>query len=130
MYRRRLLAIVLALVVASFNLVIPAASAALPCGVGVVCEAELGTLRGGAGVNTNHAGYSGAGFVDKMNTGAGITVNAFTQTAGTYDVTIRYANDLGALGRGTRTLTLNAAGTAQQVTFPVTGSWATWSTVT
>ena len=46
-----------------------------------------------ASVNQNHSGYSGAGFVDKLEAdGAGVTFYAKVANAGDYDVTFRYAN--------------------------------------
>ena len=44
-------------------------------------------------MNQNHSGYSGAGFVDKLEAaGAGVTFYAKVANAGDYDVTFRYAN--------------------------------------
>jgi hypothetical protein len=127
----RLVSSVVALVLLSLGLVGPAESAPV-CGLGIECEAELGQLRGGAGRNTNHAGYTGTGFVDGMRTGAGIALPVVAAAAGRHDVTIRYANAEGGppWGSMTRTLTLTAAGTDVPVALPLTGSWSSWSTVT
>jgi hypothetical protein len=51
--------------------------------------------------------------------------------AGAADVTIRYSNNVGALGGpAPRTVSLVVDGTSTQVTLPATASWDDWSTVT
>ncbi|SEG93240.1 Trehalose and maltose hydrolase (possible phosphorylase) [Actinacidiphila yanglinensis] len=101
---------------------------------GAVDDAENAILGGGAETDNGHAGYTGSGFVDSLYPGATITVGVRVPTAGRYPVTIRYANWTG--GRSapyetvTRTISLVTAGSTQQLSLPVTGSWDTWSTVT
>lgn len=62
---------------------------------GQTYEAEYASLFGAstdtqASVNQNHSGYSGAGFVDKLEAaGAGVTFYAKVANAGDYDVTFR-----------------------------------------
>lgn len=105
-----------------------------PCEPGETCEAEKAALVGSAGVNTNHKGYTGAGFVDGLlSTGAGFTTQFDAPTAGSYTLTIRYANSLGGADapyeEKTRTMTLAVPGAPPAtVSFPVTADWDTWST--
>ena len=101
---------------------------------GATVEAEDAILSGGAGVATDHANYTGGGFVDGLYSGADITANYSIPAAGAYQVTIRYANSTGGQNppyqNVTRTISLVGSGTTQQVSLPVTGSWDTWSTAT
>lgn len=76
------------------------------------------------GVNTNHAGYSGTGFIDNFAGDDGAT---FTVSAAQDDdqvLTFRYAN---GGSDATRDIFVdgNYAGT---INFPSTGSWSTWAT--
>nr|BAC54958.1 6-a-glucosyltransferase [Sporosarcina globispora] len=65
-------------------------------------EAEEASLSGNttatkATVNTNHAGYTGSGFVDGLsNPGAAVTFYPKVKTGGDYNVSLRYANSTGA----------------------------------
>lgn len=85
-------------------------------------EAELGT-KANVGVNTNHAGYTGTGFVDNFSDNDGVT---FTVSAAQDDdqaLRFRYAN---GGSNATRDIFVdgNYAGT---ISFPATGSWNAWS---
>ncbi|MGW8885965.1 discoidin domain-containing protein [Streptomyces sp. NPDC055749] len=106
-----------------------------PCTSGETCEAEKTRLVGKAGVNTNHKGYTGTGFVDRLNsTGAGITAHLKAPTAGTYTLEVRYANSVGGskppYEAKTRTMTLDLTeGSPARVSFPVTANWDTWGAV-
>jgi glucose/arabinose dehydrogenase len=106
-------------------------SAAVTCLPSQLCEAEQATLRGGAGIASNHPGYSGTGFVDGMgNGGAGLLFDMQAATAGSHRVTIRYANWQAGDGETkARTLTLVAGGENVQVQLPTTGGWDRWGTV-
>jgi hypothetical protein len=56
-------------------------------------EAESAALAGGTGFNNNHAGYSGAGFIDRnWEPGTSTTFAVRTDRAGRHDVALRYAN--------------------------------------
>ena len=109
----------------------PSWDASSPCAFGTLCEAENAALSGGASVNTNHAGYTGAGFVDGIQTkGAQLSEHVTgVPSAGSYDLQLRYANDLGGDGqRTTRTMSVAVDGQAAgKLTLPVTGSWDTWA---
>lgn len=100
-------------------------------GVGPVFEAEAATLTGGAVVESNHAGYSGTGFVggyvDANKPNATTTFLVTIASAGPKNLVVRYANGTGSA----KTLTLLVDGAASgQLTLPATGGWATWATVT
>lgn len=87
-------------------------------------EAEKATLSGGAGINTNHLGYSGTGFVDGYTTqGATTTFNLSVPTQGSYNVDLRYA-----AGRGiSETVSIYVNGTKiKQTSLKSTSSWDTW----
>lgn len=99
----------------------------------IAYEAEEASLSGEsvstqASVNTNHSGYSGAGFVDNLDdNGAAVTVYPDVKTGGDYDVSLRYAN-----GTGTdQTLSILVNGKrVKQTTLPTMANWDTWDTVT
>lgn len=61
-------------------------------------EAEVAAMSRGAKKNTNHAGYSGPGFVDEMEAvGAKVLFGVQVDTAGEYNLKIRYANAMGSV---------------------------------
>lgn len=88
-------------------------------------EAEFGAGNG-VSTNTNHAGYTGTGFVDGFESvGDSVEVDVFAESAASHDVVLRYSNGSGT--NATRTVYRNgtAVGT---LTLPPTGGWATWGT--
>lgn len=87
-------------------------------GGGTDYQAENATISQGV-VESNHAGFTGTGFVNLDNV-VGSYVE-FTVTGPATSVAVRYAN-----GTTTnRPMTLNGA----TVNFPGTGGWTTWSVV-
>lgn len=85
-------------------------------------EAEL-AVKTGVTTNTNHAGYTGTGFVDNFattNSGVSFTVNA--ATAGNYHLTLRYGN---GGSDATRIVAVDGAQVATP-TFPAQGTWDSW----
>ncbi|MGW4109711.1 family 16 glycoside hydrolase [Actinosynnema sp. NPDC004786] len=94
-------------------------------------EAESAALSGGAGVNTDHTGYSGAGFVDGYGTQGATTrfaVNA--SAAGAHTVGLRYSNGPNP-SSGTKTVSVYVNGAkVRQVALADTGNWDTWATHT
>ncbi len=92
-------------------------------------EAETAGLSGGAGINNDHLGYSGTGFVDGYGTqGATTTFNVSVPTAGTYTVGLRYSNGPNPF-TGTKKVSLYANGTKlRQTSLASTGDWDTWAT--
>ncbi|MCV2458524.1 DUF1080 domain-containing protein [Streptomyces sp. ICN988] len=95
-------------------------------------EAEEARLTGRAGVNTDHVGYSGSGFVDRYATEGKVTTtfDVTVPKTGTYDVGLRYSNGPNPF-QGTKSLSLYANGEkVRQTLLPSTGDWDTWSTRT
>ncbi|HKN55172.1 MAG TPA: CBM35 domain-containing protein, partial [Amycolatopsis sp.] len=91
-------------------------------------QAEDATLTN-ATVASNHAGFTGSGFVDYTNaTGSAVewTVNA--ASAGGADVVFRFAN--GTTVNRPMDISVNGTVVASGVSFPGTGNWDTWTTVT
>ncbi|WP_201774078.1 family 16 glycoside hydrolase [Demequina oxidasica] len=94
-------------------------------------EAEEGTLASGAFIDTEHSGYSGAGYVGgTWNEGSSATITVNVDEAGTYPVNVRYANGPNPFdGDKTVSLFVNGEDTGDWV-FPRTGAWNKWATVT
>ncbi|MGW0435660.1 family 16 glycoside hydrolase [Micromonospora sp. NPDC003197] len=94
-------------------------------------EAEEATINGGAGVNTDHAGYSGFGFVDGYGTvGAATTFTVEVRTGGSYDVDLRYSNGPNPFV-GPKTVSVYVNGRKiKQTTLAATDDWKSWSTQT
>ncbi|MGV9391240.1 family 16 glycoside hydrolase [Streptomyces olivaceus] len=95
-------------------------------------EAEEARLTGTAGIDTDHTGYSGSGFVDRWDTeGKGAaTFDVSVPKSGTYDVGLRYSNGPDPF-EGTKSLSLYADGEkVRRTQLPSTGDWDTWSTKT
>lgn len=89
-------------------------------------EAE-NAQRNGAVVSSNHAGFTGSGFVDYINASADyVEWNANAATAGDHEISFRYA-----LEKGTRNLQIqvNGATVNASLSFPATGSWNAWADV-
>ncbi|MFI6290577.1 family 20 glycosylhydrolase [Nonomuraea sp. NPDC050790] len=85
-------------------------------------EAENAVISRGV-VESNHAGYSGTGFVNYDNvTGGYVEFTVTAAAAGPATIRLRYANGTTANRR------MNVAGT--MVDFPGTGAWTTWQTRT
>ncbi|MEV4020634.1 fibronectin type III domain-containing protein [Nonomuraea angiospora] len=91
-----------------------------------VYQAEDATISQGV-VESNHAGYTGTGFVNYDNvTGSYVewTVNA--ATAGPVTLELRFANGTTA----NRPMAIAVNGTSATRDFAGTGAWTTWQTVT
>lgn len=88
-------------------------------------EAEQATLHGVA-VNTDHPGYTGAGFVDKFDSrGDYVQFNIQIATAGDYSMIFRYANGTGYYASAK---TYFDGEYEAMAVFPDTGDWNTWGT--
>jgi hypothetical protein len=93
-------------------------------------EAESAALSGGAVVESEHPGYQGAGYVggfvdaNKGNATALFTLTGVT--AGSHNLTVRYANGTGS----SRTMSLVVNGSVRQISLPATANWDTWGTTT
>src|ERR1700760_393453 len=97
------------------------------CAYGTVCEAESGTLAGGAALASDHNDYSGAGFVAGLGTGAGDTVHVTgVPVAGPYALQVRYANAQDSA----RTVSVRVgSAAATTASLAATSSWDSWRTV-
>ncbi len=103
----------------------------VPCGTGQICEAEDGTLAGGACFANDHPGYTGTGFVACFTSpGPSVTQQVAVAADGTYTLDLRYS--AGPAGPNTtRTASVSAnGGIQQQISLPLTGSWDTWADAT
>ena len=90
-------------------------------------EAEAGTVTAGV-VESNHAGFSGSGFVNTDNA-VGSAVQWTTQSvAGSATLRFRFANGTAA-DRPMR-ITVNGAEIGAGLTFGGTGAWTTWQEAT
>jgi hypothetical protein len=86
-------------------------------------ELEDGLLTGGAQFDTEHAGYSGTGFVSGFGTvGASVKLDVAAEKAGDYRMALRYANGPHPFD-GPKTISLIVNGTSRQITLPPTGTW-------
>ena len=111
----------------------PAQPAPKNCAYGNLCEAETGSLAGGAKAAADHNGFSGTAFLAGLeHTGASDTLTVTgVPTPGSYRLQIRYANGkAGAQPLQSRTVTVQA-GTRAPVTatLPPTSGWDYWRTV-
>ncbi len=98
-------------------------------GINQICEAENANLEGGASNASNHAGFSGTGFVAGLKVvGAKITWNVNNSlSAGNYTLTIKYTNGIPADNQHiARTISLYINNVKTQITLEPTADWATW----
>jgi archaellum component FlaF (FlaF/FlaG flagellin family) len=87
-------------------------------------EAEDAAITNGA-VESNHAGFSGAGFVNYDNVaGSAVQWTVTAAAAGPAGVTIRYAN--GTAANRPMDVIVNGTVVAAGLAFPGTGGWARW----
>jgi unsaturated rhamnogalacturonyl hydrolase len=90
-------------------------------------EAESATISQ-ATVATNHAGFTGTGFVDYDNvSGSYVEFTVPASAAGSVTLTWRYAN--GSTTDRPVAVTVNGS-SAGTVSMPGTGAWTTWKTAT
>ncbi|ANW19551.1 PQQ-dependent sugar dehydrogenase [Streptomyces clavuligerus] len=90
-------------------------------------EAEDGTVSQGA-VESNHTGYSGRGFVNfQVVTGAFVEFTVETSQPAHAKLDFRYA--LGATAARSLDISVNGDTVADDLSFPPTGAWTTWRTV-
>ncbi len=91
-------------------------------------QAEDGTISQGV-VESNHAGFSGTGFVNYDNlVGSYVQWTVTAAAAGPVAVTLRYAN--GTTVNRPMDIAVNGAVAADELAFNSTGTWDTWQTVT
>lgn len=90
-------------------------------------EAEFATAVGTT-VNTDHAGYTGTGFVDGFETsGDSATFEVSANAAGSHQLQFRYGN--GAATAATRTVYVDGTSVGT-LTLPALASWDSWGTAT
>lgn len=95
-----------------------------------IYEAEYASLFGAstneqASVNQNHSGYSGVGFVDKLEAdGTGVTFYAKVANSGIYNVTFRYAN--GDAAEKSLSVYVNGSYVGKPA-MSSTGNWDSWA---
>ncbi len=91
-------------------------------------EAENARISQGI-VESNHAGFSGTGFVNYDNvTGSFVEWTVDAAQAGAATLGIRFAN--GSTASRPMDIAINGAVVAAGLSFPVTGAWTTWQTRT
>jgi unsaturated rhamnogalacturonyl hydrolase len=89
-------------------------------------EAESATISQGA-VNSDHAGFTGSGFVNYDNVAGSFVEFAVPSSAArTVTLSFRYANGV-ASGRP-MDVTINGTLVSNDLPFDTTGSWTTWRT--
>ncbi|MEV0388451.1 glycosyl hydrolase family 28 protein [Nonomuraea sp. NPDC050643] len=87
-------------------------------------EAESALISQGA-VESNHAGFSGSGFVNYDNVaGSYVEFTVTAAAAGTATLTLRYAN--GTTTGRPMDIAVNGTVVAPAKPFPGTGAWTTW----
>jgi glucose/arabinose dehydrogenase len=91
-------------------------------------EAESAGLSQ-AVVESNHAGFSGTGFVNVDNVvGSSVEFTATAAQAGPATLTIRYAN--GTAENRPADVSVNGVVVQDDLAFPATGAWTTWTGLT
>lgn len=91
-------------------------------------EAESATISQGV-VESNHAGFSGTGFVNLDNAvGSSVEFTVNSSTAGNGTLALRFAN--GTTTDRPMDISVNGSPIIAAQSFPGTGAWTTWQTVT
>ncbi|MBN6055663.1 carbohydrate-binding protein, partial [Nonomuraea sp. RK-328] len=122
-HRARAVACVLALLAGLPATPVPAQAATAPARY----EAETATVSQGV-VESNHAGYTGSGFVNYDNvTGSYVEFAVSAAATGPQSLTFRYAN--GTTTDRPMSVTVNGTPVAASRSFPGTGAWTTWQEV-
>ncbi len=103
----------------------PSAAAAPPGPLAAVdYQAENASISQGV-IESNHAGYTGSGFVNYDNvTGSHVQWTVTAATAGPATLTFRFAN--GTTANRAMDIAVNGALAGDDVAFPGTGAWTTW----
>lgn len=89
----------------------------------VLEENQTGFCAVNGAIDSNNAGFTGAGFANSTNVmGAGVDWSVNVKTAGTYSLKWRYA----ALTTRSADLIIDGNIGASNISFPATGAWTTW----
>ena len=109
---------------AALVLAVPAVAVAAP----VQYRAESATISNGL-VESNHAGFTGSGFVNYDNeVGSSVEFTVTSPSAGQATLTFRFAN--GTTANRPMDVSVNGSPAADELSFPGTGAWTTWTTRT
>ncbi|WP_082373051.1 cellulase family glycosylhydrolase [Nocardia sp. NRRL S-836] len=112
----------LVVVPAALALAVPAVAVAAP----VQYQAESATISNGL-VESNHAGYTGSGFVNYDNeVGSSVEFTVTAAAAGPATLTFRFAN--GQTADRPMDISVNGSPVANGFSFPSTGAWTSWAT--
>ncbi|MGX5697568.1 glycoside hydrolase family 66 protein [Agromyces soli] len=88
-------------------------------------EAEGGALAGGVQIDSDHPGYTGAGFIDSYGAaGDTVTVTVTVPESRRYGIVPRWANGTGATA--TRSVSVDGAPVGR-IKLPPTADWDTWN---
>ena len=89
-------------------------------------ENQTGFCGVDGSVDNNNSGFTGDGFANTNNaTGNGVDYKVTFSASGSYTFTFRYASSSDRPGR----LYINGSTAISSISFPSTGSWTTWTTV-
>jgi Alpha galactosidase A/Alpha galactosidase C-terminal beta sandwich domain/Carbohydrate binding module (family 35) len=89
-------------------------------------EAESGTYSAGSTVDTNHAGFTGTGFVNTANeSGAYVEWTVNVPQAGTYTADLRYSN--GTADNRPMDISVDGTVVSANRAFNATADWDTWA---
>ncbi|MGW4207579.1 cellulase family glycosylhydrolase [Lentzea sp. NPDC004789] len=109
---------------AALALAVPAVAIAAP----VQYQAESATIANGV-VESNHAGFTGTGFVNYDNEiGSSVEFTVTSPSAGQATLSFRFAN--GTTANRPMDISVNGSLAADELSFPGTGAWTTWQTRT
>ncbi len=114
----------LVVVPAALVLAVPAVAIAAP----TQYQAESASISNGL-VESNHAGFTGSGFVNYDNeVGSSVEFTVTSPSAGQATLTFRFAN--GTTANRPMDVTVNGSLAADELSFAGTGAWTTWQTRT
>src|SRR3954468_4405615 len=123
---RKFRPLALALAVLGSLLLVPAITS--PASAATTTYQAENAARSQGVVESNHAGYTGTGFVNYDNvTGSSVTFTVNVGTAGSGSLAFRYAN--GTTVSRPMTIAVDGA-TVATPQFASTGVWETWNTTT
>lgn len=94
-------------------------------------EAEVAAFQNGAHFNNNHTGYSGEGFIDKLESGsegANVVFSVNAASSGNYNLNVRYGNAMGYTSTASYTVN-DASGNildTGKISLPNLSNWDTW----
>jgi poly(3-hydroxybutyrate) depolymerase len=95
----------------------------------LIQESQAGFCRVDGTIDTNHAGFTGAGFANTNNAqGAAVVWAVEASNSGRHSLSFRFAN--GGTSNRNASLVINGGSNGNYtLSLPTTGSWTTWQTV-